>query len=279
MSTRVLVTGKPSLSNSRVVHAYGGINYTLTDDTWRKTANGYTRPDTLTLPSQISSNQMLSSETLTAWSDLPGTQMEVTSIAAVLNKKGWTAQTITGNMALEDVLKANIGTKAPNVLHIATHGFFFPDEEIEGADEESVYRQADDPMLRSGLILAGGNRSWQQQPIPDGVENGILTAYEVAQLDLRNTDLVVLSACETGLGDVQGSEGVYGLQRAFKQAGANYLLISLWKVPDAQTVELMETFYKNWLKGTDLPTAFRKAQLAMSEKYSPYEWAAFKLVR
>ncbi len=179
------------------------------------------------------------------------------------------------------MIKHNTRSRAPDVLHIATHGFFFQnmEQELRDAEGGSVYQKADNPMFRSGLILAGGNRDWQQQTLPAGVENGILTAYEVAQLDLRNTDLVVLSACETGLGDVQGSEGVYGLQRAFKQAGANYLLISLWKVPDAQTAELMELFYKNWLKGDTLPDAFRKAQLKMSKKYSAYQWAAFKLIQ
>jgi len=132
--------------------------------------------------------------------------------------------------------------------------------------------------MRSGLILAGANRAWEgADPIP-GVEDGILTAYEVANTNLAGTDLVVLSACETGLGDIQGSEGVYGLQRSFKMAGAGYIIMSLWQVPDQQTVELMTLFYLNWLAGTGIREAFFKAQLEMRAKYDPYFWAAFVLV-
>lgn len=102
--------------------------------------------------------------------------------------------------------------------------------------------------MRSGLILAGGNHAWKTgKPIRPDMEDGILTAYEICQLNLRNTELVVLSACETGLGDLQGNEGVYGLQRAFKIAGAKNLIMSLWQVPDQQTKELMTLFYKYWL--------------------------------
>jgi CHAT domain-containing protein len=136
-------------------------------------------------------------------------------------------------------------------------------------------------MIRSGLILAGGNHAWKTgKPLRPDMEDGILTAYEISQMNLSNTELVVLSACETGLGDIEGNEGVYGLQRAFKIAGAKYLIMSLWQVPDFQTQELMTTFYKNWLEGKmSIPDAFRSAQGEMREKYqSPYFWAGFVLV-
>ena len=112
-----------------------------------------------------------------------------------------------------------------------------------------------------------------------GKEDGILTAYEIAQMDLSNTDLVVLSACETGLGDLQGNEGVIGLQRAFKLAGVKQLIVSLWRVPDKETAELMKLFYANWLSGKSTREALRAAQLTIKEKNpSPYYWAAFVLV-
>jgi CHAT domain-containing protein len=112
------------------------------------------------------------------------------------------------------------------------------------------------------------------------MEDGILTAYEISQMNLSNTELVVLSACETGLGDIEGNEGVYGLQRAFKIAGAKYLIMSLWQVPDYQTQELMTTFYKRWLEDKmNIPDAFRSAQKEMREKYQlPHFWAGFVLV-
>lgn len=133
-------------------------------------------------------------------------------------------------------------------------------------------------MFRSGLALAGANHAWKGKAAIPGKEDGILTAYEISQMDLSNTDLVVLSACETALGDLQGNEGVIGLQRAFKMAGVKQLILSLWKVPDKETVELMTLFYKNWTRGQPTREALRSAQLEMRKKYSPYYWAAFVLV-
>ena len=102
-------------------------------------------------------------------------------------------------------------------------------------------------MIRSGLMMAGGDHVWNGNAAVAGLEDGILTAYEVSQVNLSNTELVVLSACETGLGDIEGNEGVYGLQRAFKIAGAKNLIMSLWTVPDQQTQEMMVLFYNYWL--------------------------------
>jgi CHAT domain-containing protein len=134
-------------------------------------------------------------------------------------------------------------------------------------------------MFRSGLVLAGGNPTWTGKTHSNGQEDGILTAYEIAQLDLTRTHLVVLSACETALGDVQDNEGVIGLQRAFKMAGVEQMIVSLWQVPDKATMELMTLFYKNWLSGEPTRQAFRKAQLRLKEKYKhPYYWAAFVLI-
>ena len=114
-----------------------------------------------------------------------------------------------------------------------------------------------------------------------GVEDGILTSYEVSNMYLPNTKLVVLSACETGLGDVQGSEGVYGLQRAFKMAGVQNLVMSLWKVDDKAASEFMEMFYMNLFAKQTITDAFYNAQAVMKNKYrnDPYKWAAWVLVR
>lgn len=111
--------------------------------------------------------------------------------------------------------------------------------------------------------------------------DGILSASEINNLDLENTDLVVLSACETGLGDINGNEGVFGLQRAFRAAGAKYLLMSLWKVPDAETSEFMQNFYSEWRSTENIEEAFHSTQKTMKAKYptDPYSWAAFVLVR
>jgi CHAT domain-containing protein len=150
------------------------------------------------------------------------------------------------------------------------------------ADKTSLdpFKNAENPLLRSGLIFAGGNHAWNNQPLPAGVEDGILLASEVSEMYLPNTQLVVLSACETGLGDIKGAEGVFGLQRAFKMAGVKYLIISLWQVPDYQTSELMSKFYENWLAGLPIHNSFRNAQAFLKQKYpgDPFNWAAFVMV-
>ena len=136
-------------------------------------------------------------------------------------------------------------------------------------------------MMRSGLILAGANHAWKTgKPKQADAEDGILTAYEISLMNLSNTELVVLSACETGLGDITGNEGVYGLQRAFKIAGAKYLIMSLWKVSDEQTEQLMTLFYQKWLtEKQPIPEAFRSAKAVMQAKYpNPFYWAGFVLL-
>jgi CHAT domain-containing protein len=179
---------------------------------------------------------------------------------------------------LEERFKEN--KTSPSLIHIATHGFSFPapDKDKEYTLFENSFIHNLNPLFRSGLLFSGANRTWSGAKPIEGVEDGILTAYEVSNLNLSNTKLVVLSACETGLGELKGNEGVYGLQRAFKMAGVKYIVMSLWQVPDAQTVELMDYFYKELLSGKTVRKAFTLAQNNMKLKYDPYYWAAFVLV-
>ncbi len=215
------------------------------------------------------------------WAALPGTAEEVKKIGALFNQNMLGTKYFVKTAASEENLKALSG-HSPQVLHIATHGFFLPEpdkKKNESAfNENNIYAKADDPLLRSGLLLAGGNDAWAGKPTIDGVEDGIATAYEISQLNLSNTELVVLSACETALGDVKGSEGVFGLQRAFKMAGVKKMIVSLWQVPDKETAELMTIFYTYWMKGKTINESFTQAQAEMRKKYSPYYWAAFVLV-
>jgi CHAT domain-containing protein len=194
-----------------------------------------------------------------------------------------------GPMALEEVVKA---VRSPRVLHLATHGFFIEEQRLLGAraglgmDEVRVRAArlaaagVENPLLRSGLALAGANRLADEQP--EDLDDGILTALEISGLDLSGTDLVVLSACDTGLGDVRNGEGVYGLRRAFVHAGADTVVMSLAKVPDAETRELIVEFYRRWLGGSGKAQALHDACLAIREKRRrehgaahPIYWGAF----
>jgi CHAT domain-containing protein len=208
---------------------------------------------------------------------LPGTKTEIEKVKAILEMNNWPVDEFTGEEANEDVLKAAMN---PKVLHIATHGYF-----LDAKDDKSMIRMGlhseesrQDPMMRSGLLLTGAS-DFIQDKIRQTEENGILTAYEAANLNLDQTELVVLSACETGAGEIQNGEGVYGLQRAFQTAGTQSLLMSLWKVDDAATQKLMSMFYENWMSGKDKDQSFKDAQLSLMKEYKhPYYWGAFVMM-
>ncbi len=216
---------------------------------------------------------------------LKGTADEVNTIDAEFKKNGSSSQLLTGVAANEAQFKHLTGTST-EVIHVATHGFYLPvkdtrqeDFKFMGMEDNRRNVVYQNPLLRSGLIFAGANKAWKGESIPDNWEDGILTAQEITQLNLTKTQLVVLSACETGLGDDGGSEGVFGLQRSFKMAGVQTLIISLWKVPDTQTSQLMQGFYKYWLSGMTKHNAFTKAQNEVRKSNpNPYFWAAFVMV-
>ncbi|WP_406685484.1 CHAT domain-containing protein [Seonamhaeicola sp. MEBiC1930] len=217
------------------------------------------------------------------WNYLPGTMTEIQSVQKLFKKKKKKYSSISKSGASEEAFK-NLSGNSPSILHIATHGFFFEGQPKENREllelsKQSPYRVSEDPLMRSGLILAGANYAWKHGNNPYEEEDGVLMAAEIANLDLSKTDMVVLSACNTGLGDIDGSEGVYGLQRAFKMAGVDIIVMSLWEVPDKETAEFMKLFYSNWLTGMKVRDAFNKTQRSMSKKYkdSPEKWAAFVL--
>jgi len=210
-----------------------------------------------------------------AWPGLPGTADEVAAIGKLFDQNKISSKLYLKASATEKNLKSLSG-HSPSVLHIATHGFYIPETRSES---DNVYKVAQDPLLRNGLVLAGGNYVWSGKEPIEGIEDGIITAYEIAQMDLSQTQLVVLSACETALGDIKGEEGVFGLQRGFKLAGVDKMILSLWQVPDKETAELMNSFYSLWLKGNSIEKAFSLAQSEMRKKYSPFFWAAFVLIQ
>ena len=216
------------------------------------------------------------------WRYLQHSEKETTNITAALQQSRIPTAVQKGYTASEEAFK-NIGKQSPSprILHLSTHGYFFPDPKTQvDAASGPAFKLSDHPMIRSGLILAGANHAWQTGHPLGNREDGVLTAYEISQMNLSNTELVVLSACETGLGEIRGSEGVYGLQRAFKSAGAKTLVMSLWQVPDFQTQELMDLFYQKLLyKKQNARQALLNAQQEMRRKgYAPYEWAGFVMV-
>ena len=206
---------------------------------------------------------------------LEGTKTEVEQINQQVTAATWQTKLIEKNDATEETITKLEGKEAKGILHIATHGyafseFDFKDTSISTNSLRYSYRYSTNPMVRSGLILTGGNWAWtgSDSLTKLGAEqNGILTALEVSQLNLKKTKLVVLSACETGLGKIEGSEGTFGLKRGFKLAGVEQIIVSLWSVPDKETMELMTLFYTDLTKTLNPVISFEKAQKEMRLKY------------
>jgi len=212
---------------------------------------------------------------------LPATRPEVEGINQTLTRTAWNTQLLTGNDAMESNLKQ---MQSPRILHIATHGYFLEDVKPENDNGMrmmgmDVQRVAENPMLRSGLLLAGCNKTLADNTPLTGADNGILTAYEAGLLDLSKTELVVLSACETGKGEILNGEGVQGLRKAMTDAGAEHILMSLWKVDDKVTSEYMQIFYGHYAQGKSIRESYSLTRNEIKQKYpQPYYWGAFVLV-
>ena len=280
MSTRTIAIEKEK-NQDNTVYLIGGIDYEagydleMNDLTMITTSTNNGGQDELAFRGTSQSLRKGS------WEYLKWTKTETESINKLFEEHNFEVDYKTGKEATEKNFKS-LGTTGPSprFLHLATHGYFFPDPQEDDTGNKNTFESSEHPLLRSGLILAGGNKIWQGQEVSPETEDGILTAYEISNMNLSNSELVVLSACETGLGDIQGSEGVYGLQRAFKMAGVRYLIMSIWQVPDEATSVFMTRFYKNYLREQmTIRAAFNKTQLEMRDQFSePYNWAGFVLL-
>lgn len=210
--------------------------------------------------------------------DLPGTEKEISQLHDLLKEKGWMTNEFVERSAAEEKIKE---LNSPKIFHIATHGLYRPSTEVTLENQiegnEAVLTQ--NPLMRTGLLLRGAGDLLDKTDYNYNMESGILTAYEAMSLNLDKTDLVVLSACETGLGDLEAGEGVYGLQRAFLVAGAKVLIMSMFKVDDEATQKLMLKFYQKWLNTNNLRQSFIDAKKELRVEYpEPIYWGAFMMI-
>jgi len=219
------------------------------------------------------------------WTYLPSSKREVEKIGEICLRSNIANRVFIGKEANEEKFKSfgNYTSKlSPSVIHFSTHGYFNADlvQKLSCKNCGNGVNNSFYPMQQSGLVLAGANKAWfNSSSLENQNEDGMLSADEISLMDLSATKLVILSACETGLGEIHNSEGVYGLQRAFKISGVNSLIMSLWQVPDKQTADLMELFYDNWLsKNMNIHDALHAAQRSLRDKkLEPYYWAGFIL--
>lgn len=276
-STRILAENKAKSKKESAV-LYGGLKYDLgKDELIAESRSANYHPTTV-------SRAFINDNLRYGVKYLPGTLKEVEEISH--NFSGNT-RLITDISGTEESFKSLAGS-AIDIIHFATHGFFWSEEDAQKRDyvtflnplNRANQSEEDKALMRSGLLFSGANIGLKGEELPDDVEDGVLTALELSNMNLGHVDMVVMSACESGLGETLG-EGVFGLQRGFKLAGANTLLMSLWKVDDTATKMLMTEFYKHYLSGKSKQESLHLAQesLRNSSEYSdPQYWAAFILL-
>lgn len=285
-STREIVKKEKNIKHHTAT-IYGGIFYDVDKTSLLAESRNYDTEDMFAYRS-ISSTYPNRGSVLY----LPGTKQEAESIHSLLNSNNITSTLYTASKANEESFKSLSG-KHRNILHIGTHGFYWEDSTARKQDyfsqriqlqmigDNQLQKPSIDPLTRCGLLFAGSNiaLSGHSNDLPEGVQDGILTAKEISLMDLRDADLVVLSACETAKGDIT-SEGIFGLQRAFKMAGVQTIIMSLWKVNDQATQMLMTEFYTNWIsKNQSKREAFKNAQNTVRAKFEePEYWAGFILL-
>lgn len=271
-SARELVKAQsPTLTSSpHSAVLYGGLQYDLQPTDMVEEAKKYDLTDLL-----VMRGDMVRGDSV--FCELPGSKQEIMQIESLLKANKWQVTSRTGMEGTEESF-LSIHGKAPQLLQIATHGFYYTPERAANV----VYLKGySDAMMLSGIVLSGGNAAWSGKDLPDGVLGGILTSNNIARLDLSGTEMAVLSACQSGQGLVT-SEGLYGLQRAFKKAGVGTMVMALWSVSDKAATEFMTTFYEQlaskqcrWNKRK----AFENAKSIIREKYpEPFHWAAFVML-
>ena len=306
-STKQLVQRNPvsssanatmKLLSEKVRHAalFGGLDYNASPEAMQM-ANSQLGEDTMnflkeylathaddqTLADNLTRDG-LTRDGLTAVDNLKGAETEVLGISDILFQEDIDVDVFTGVRGTEEAFKSLNG-KGVNLLHIATHGFTLSEDVVRRNSGDLTYlglsdeasAQADNSLCYAGLLMTGANNTLHGMNIPGQLDNGVLTAREIAALDFRGMDLVVLSACQTGLGQLR-EDGVFGLQRGFKKAGAQTLLMSLWSINDKATMVMMTAFYEALARGATRRVAFQTAQSALradTNYNQPIYWASF----
>ena len=249
---------------------YGGLQYDVETTAMAEESKKYDLSNLLAIRGEIARGDSI-------FHDLQGTKEEILKIENILKDNKWQVTPYMGKNGTEESF-LDMNGKSPRLLHLATHGFYYTPNKAEDVDYLKGYTDA---MSLSGLVMSGGNAAWLGKQLPKGVLGGILTANDIARLDLSNTDMVVLSACQTGQGKAT-SEGLYGLQRAFKKAGVGTIVMSLWSVSDKTTSEFMIVFYECLVKphnAWNKRKAFEEAKQIIRKKHpNPYYWAAFVML-
>lgn len=270
-SARELVrTYAPTLSaDGASAVLYGGLQYDLQAETMVAQAKQYDVSNLLVMRGADVRGDSLY--------PLPGTRVEVMAIDSILRANRWQVQCRMDKDGTEESFLSMHG-HSPRVLQIATHGFYYTPARAASVDYLKGYTDA---LSLSGLVLSGANTVWCGREVPEGVQDGILTGSEVARLDLSGTDMVVLSACQSAQGQAT-TEGLYGLQRAFKKAGVGTMVLTLWKVRDAVACEFMKTFYSQLASAAcrwNKHKAFDRAKAIIRAQYpDPSCWAAFVML-
>ena len=249
---------------------YGGLQYDVETTAMAEESKKYDLSNLLAIRGEIARGDSI-------FHDLQGTKEEILKIENILKDNKWQVTPYMGKNGTEESF-LDMNGKSPRLLHLATHGFYYTPNKAENVDYLKGYTDA---MSLSGLVMSGGNAAWLGKQLPKGVLGGILTANDIARLDLSNTDMVVLSACQTGQGKAT-SEGLYGLQRAFKKAGVGTIVMSLWSVSDKTTSGFMIAFYEclvNPHNAWNKRKAFEEAKQIIRKKHpDPYYWAAFVML-
>ena len=272
-STGNLCWDNPNRSQISSVALYGGLNYDTSIDDLQLMSRSLVDAESRSVNEEIS----VPNATRKGWRFLPGTEREVSQIDKILNTSRINHSLFTKEKGTEEVFKSMSG-KSPTVIHVATHGFYYDEKEARNKSMKLMQDEDDPisfPLKRCGLILSGGQHAWRGEEIPGNLDDGVLLGQEIVGLDLSNTDLLVLSACQTGLGDITG-EGVYGLQRAFKIAGVQTIIMSLWEVSDTATELMMTNFYSSLASGKSKRDSFDAAITEVKKEFEgPEYWAAF----